>query len=38
MILYEPLYECVEFYSECNFSGDTFEMCEDTSSFKAVLN
>jgi hypothetical protein len=31
--MYEPVEDCVEFYSECNFEGKKFEICRDTPSF-----
>jgi hypothetical protein len=29
MLLYEAKEDCVEFYSECGFKGDKYEICKD---------
>jgi hypothetical protein len=35
MMMYEPYPECIEFFSECNFKGKSFEICDNTPSFSA---
>lgn len=37
MLMYEPVEDCVEFFSECNFKGEKYELCKDTPSLSEVL-